>query len=106
MAATDKTLGLLHEQVAKTLTEMVQSQEVKTTEEDADGNIKTTVRVEHPSPSAVAVAVAFLKNNSITADIATDTATKELADKLAARGRISKQDMDDAMAAVRGSMLQ
>lgn len=102
MAATDKTLGKLHEQVAQTLTEMVTIREV--TEVDKDG--EAHVRVEHPSPSALAVAVAFLKNNSITADIATDAATKELSDKLAARGRISKQDMDDALAAVRGSMLQ
>ena len=59
MAASTKTLGSLHELVAQALAEQVQGY----TETDDEGN----ERVVRPSPAVLGAAIAFLKNNNITA---------------------------------------
>ena len=77
MAASDKTLGALHAAVATALTEVIQGTEVE------------GVRVPAPAPYFGA-AIAFLKNNNITADVTTNdelsALQKALADKRHKRG--------------------
>lgn len=77
MAASDKVLGKLHEEVAKALTEQV----VGYVEETDDGK-ELTVR---PSPALLGAAIAFLKNNNITADAEDNAELRELGVALAAR---------------------
>ena len=70
MAATDKDLGELHKQVAITLTEVVKM----TADEDG---------AKAPPPAAyLGAAIAFLKNNNITADPTTNAALADLSDAL------------------------
>ena len=77
MAATEKVLGELHEQVAKALTEQV----VGYTETLEDGSSK----VIRPSPALLGAAIAYLKNNNITADAEDNAALRELGESLKAR---------------------
>lgn len=82
MAATDKALGDLHKQVAETLTEVVK---VGT---DDDGN-------PVPPPAAyLGAAIAFLKNNNITADVTTNAALSELSEALKRRAQKRTPDAD------------
>lgn len=76
MAANDKTLGLLHEKVAVALAEQVDGYTV--VEDDVE-------KVIRPSPALLSAAIAFLKNNNITADAADNAALRELSDALSAR---------------------
>ena len=77
MAANAGKLGELHEKVAEALTEQV----VGYVETDEKG-IERTVR---PSPALLGAAIAFLKNNNITADPEQNEALRELSSKLADR---------------------
>jgi hypothetical protein len=77
MAASDKTLGELHEVVANAFMEQV----VGYKEEDKDG----AVRLIRPSPALLGAAAAFLKNNNITADAEDNAALRELGEALSAR---------------------
>ena len=77
MAASDKQLGHLHLVVAEALTEQVVGYE----EENEDGSVKKV----RPSPALLGAAIAFLKNNSVTADATDNAALRELGDALAAR---------------------
>lgn len=90
MAASAKTLGELHEAVATAFSEQV----VGFVETDEDGKERTV----RPSPALLGAAVAFLKNNNITADPETNAALGELKDKLAARrkGKVSAELLDQA----------
>lgn len=76
MAASEKTLGLLHEQVAKALSEQVVGYTV--VEDEVEKEVK-------PSPALLGAAIAFLKNNNITADANDNAALRELGEALAAR---------------------
>lgn len=76
MAASDKVLGNLHAEVAKALTEQVVGF-VEVTEEG-----EKTIR---PSPALLGAAIAFLKNNNITADAEDNAELRELGVALAAR---------------------
>ena len=76
MAANAKTLGVLHEAVAKALAEQVEGY----TESTDDGE-----RLVRPSPAVLGAAIAFLKNNNITADPETNEALRDLNSKLADR---------------------
>ena len=77
MAASDKTLGNLHELVATAFSEQVKGY----TEIDEEGK----ERIIRPSPALLGAAVTFLKNNNITADVEGNTALRDLNDKLKAR---------------------
>lgn len=99
MAATDKQLGELHRLVAESLTQALQ---------EADA-------IEDPTDRAYAIkearaqAITFLKNNSITADVTTDTALSSLREKLRARQRVPQaglQEAAEAFAKSHGDMLQ
>lgn len=90
MAATDKALGELHAQVAAALSSQVTGGE--------DGT--------PPSPALLGAAIAFLKNNNITADAADNAALKELNQKLAERRKraIPASTLDVACAAYADSV--
>ena len=104
MAASAKTLGDLHEKVAVAFAEQVEG----FVETDAEGQERTV----RPSPALLGAAVAFLKNNNITADPETNAALGELKDKLAARrkGKVSAELLDraanDFAAHMGGGMVQ
>jgi hypothetical protein len=108
-AASNEAMQELHAALAKTLTEEVKIREIPYTEE-VDGEQVERVRVEHPSSSWAAVAVAFLKNNSVTMAPTTGNATGELEDELekmrAKRTMPTAQDRADALAAIGSGLLQ
>lgn len=95
MAASDKSLGALHQKVAEALTEQVEGYDEPVFNED--GEEKGTKRVR-PSPALLGAAIAFLKNNNITADATENEALRDLGNKLAARrrGKIPQQALDEA----------
>lgn len=86
MAASDKQLGDLHKQVAVALSEQV----VGFKEPQEDGSVKQV----RPSPALLGAAIAFLKNNSITADVEDNAALRDLGAALKAR---SKKKLPQAM---------
>ena len=94
MAASDKTLGALHQKVAAALTEQVEGYEE--TVYDKEG--EPQVNLVRPSPALLGAAIAFLKNNNITADATENEALKDLSSKLAARrrGKIPQSALDEA----------
>lgn len=78
---------------------------------DKDGNVIEEAREEWemPSPAALAVARAFLKDNSIFATDEQSAAVGELKASIAARANARKpsaQDMNDALAQVSRELLQ
>jgi hypothetical protein len=77
MAASDKALGQLHEDVANAFAEQVKGY-TETTEDGKE-------RVVRPSPALLGAAVTFLKNNNITADPEGNKALRDLNEKLKAR---------------------
>lgn len=89
MAASDKVLGELHAKVANALAEQVDGYTV--VEDDVEKVIK-------PSPALLSAAIAFLKNNNITADAEDNVALRDLGAALAARRkkRIPQAALDDA----------
>ena len=89
MAASDKVLGELHAKVASALTEQVDGYTV------VEDNVEKVVK---PSPALLSAAIAFLKNNNITADAEDNVALRNLGDALAARRkkRIPQAALDDA----------
>ena len=89
MAANAKTLGELHEAVARELKEQVNGYEEQT---------EKGVKLVRPSPAVLGAAIAFLKNNNITADPEHNSALKDLRDKLADRRnrKLPQAALDDA----------
>ena len=89
MAASEKQLGELHAQVANALAEQVKGYEIV-----EDG--KTTLI--RPSPALLGAAIAYLKNNNITADATENEALRDLSKKLAdrRRGKIPQAALDEA----------
>lgn len=112
MAASDKTLGLLHEKLARVLDLMLEPQEVEyaynTLKKDDDGKdiIETRVRVEYPSAAVLAVAAKVLKDNNISATIEADEKLSALRDTLKKRGRVTDDDVKEAIKAAGNAMLQ
>lgn len=97
MAASDKTLGELHKQVAAALTEQVAGYTV------VEDDVEKLVR---PSPALLGAAIAFLKNNNITADVEDNAALRDLGEALKARSkkRLPQAMLDDAADAYAHSM--
>jgi hypothetical protein len=87
MSATDKDLGALHKEVAKTLTKAV------AVIEGEDGPVL-------PPAAFLGAAIAFLKNNNITADVTTNAELAALEDTLKQRRnkRLSAADLAEAAA--------
>lgn len=89
-AATEGELGILHKEVAKALTDMVQ----ETAEDEDTGAVKRMV-----SPAVLGAAIAFLKNNNITASPEQNAALSDLNKQLQARrrkGAVTPAAMDQA----------
>jgi hypothetical protein len=96
MPATEQELGDLHKHVANALSEQVQGVVVE--EVGLDG--EKSQRKLHPSPALLGAAIAFLKNNNITASASDNAALKELQEKLAQRRnrKITPEAFDEAAA--------
>ena len=89
MAASDTLLKELHAELARQLLDVVKNGvPVFDKEGDEVGTRKATA-------AELAVAVTFLKNNDITADLNDSDATKELRDALEARRKKAKPVMPD-----------
>ena len=100
MAASEQKLGELHEAVATAFAEQVKG----FVEQDEEGREK----IVRPSPALLGAAVAFLKNNNITADATENEALVGLSKALAARRKkqLPQASLDaaaDAFAASVGS---
>ena len=89
MAASDTLLKELHAELARQLLDVVKNGvPVFDKEGEEVGTRKATA-------AELAVAVTFLKNNDITADLNDSDATKELRDALEARRKKAKPVMPD-----------
>lgn len=89
MAASDTLLKELHAELARQLLDVVKNGvPVFAKEGDEVGTRKATA-------AELAVAVTFLKNNDITADLNDSDATKELREALEARRKRAKPVMPD-----------
>lgn len=97
MAASDKQLGSLHAKVAAALTEQVEGYTV------VEDDVEKLVR---PSPALLGAAIAFLKNNNITADVEDNAALRDLGEALKARSKkkLPQALLDDAASAYAMSM--
>lgn len=82
MAASEKKLGGLHEHVANELDEQVVGYMEPVF--DLEGKVVSERKVR-PSPAVLSAAIAFLKNNNITADVEDNAAMRQLSEALAAR---------------------
>jgi hypothetical protein len=101
--ATDTQLGNLHAAVAEVLVETLRNGAVVGSEEGEP------VRITAPA-AYIGAAIAFLKNNNITADPSTNEGLKNLDDQLRARrNRLTPEDLAkaaDDFAASQGSFVQ
>ena len=88
-AASDSTLKALHAVLASELLDMVKN---GVPVFDKEGNEAGTRK---PTAAELAVAVTFLKNNDITADLNDSDATRELREALEARRKKAKPVMPD-----------
>lgn len=96
--ATEEKLSALHAAVADVLTAQVTHQQ-EDVSFDAEGNeVSSGEMVYTASPATIAVAVKFLKDNSITADINTNENLNSLRDQLANKQKRSRLE-DPALAA-------
>ena len=89
MAASDATLKALHAVLAEQLLDMIQN---GVPVFDKEGNESGTRKA---TAAELAVAVAFLKNNEITANLDDSDATKALREALEARRKKAKPVMPD-----------
>mgnify|MGYP001237882323 FL=1 len=89
MAASDATLKSLHAVLAEQLLDMIQN---GVPVFDKEGNESGTRKA---TAAELAVAVTFLKNNDITANLDDSDATKALREALEARRKKAKPVMPD-----------
>lgn len=89
MAASDTTLKALHAVLAEQLLDMIQNGVPMF---DNEGNESGTRKA---TAAELAVAVTFLKNNEITANLDDSDATKALREALEARRKKAKPVMPD-----------
>ena len=89
MAASDATLKALHAVLAEQLLDMIQN---GVPVFDKEGNESGTRKA---TAAELSVAVAFLKNNEITANLDDSDATKALREALEARRKRAKPVMPD-----------
>ena len=89
MAASDATLKALHAVLAEQLLDMIQNGVPMF---DKEGNESGTRKA---TAAELAVAVTFLKNNEITANLDDSDATKALREALEARRKKAKPVMPD-----------
>ena len=89
MAASDATLKALHAVLAEQLLDMIQN---GVPVFDKEGNESGTRKA---TAAELAVAVTFLKNNEVTANLDDSDATKALREALEARRKRAKPVMPD-----------
>lgn len=94
MAASDATLKALHAVLAEQLLDMIQN---GVPVFDKEGNEAGTRKA---TAAELNVAVAFLKNNEITADLNDSDATRELREALEARRKKKAPVMPDFLSDV------
>lgn len=94
MAASDATLKALHAVLAEQLLDMIQN---GVPVFDKEGNESGTRKA---TAAELAVAVTFLKNNEITANLDDSDATKALREALEARRKKAKPVMPDFLSDV------
>lgn len=82
--ASEGTLGQLHDKVARTLSDMLDGQELPAVTDD-DGNVVQEATVIPPSAAVITASIQFLKNNNITCAPSQDNALGELEQKMKAR---------------------
>ena len=92
MAASDATLKALHAVLAEQLLDMIQN---GVPVFDKEGNESGTRKA---TAAELAVAVTFLRNNEITANLDDSDATKALREALEARRKKAKPVMPDFLA--------
>lgn len=88
--ATESKLSTLHGVIADVLIAQVSHQEDDVTYDEEGNAIPTGKKVYVAAPATIAVAVKFLKDNSITADIEQNKNLESLADVLANKQRRSR----------------
>ena len=110
MAASEKSMGDLHQSLVGVLLEMIRPIEVtkyKAVKGD-DGELSEVedgVRMEYPSAGVLAVVAKVLKDNSIFSTPETDEKLAELQKKLG--GRLpSARDMKDALGSIGNALIQ
>lgn len=109
--ANAEKMNALHEQVAEVLTELVTPKEIDelvrpATEDEEQVTVKV---VRYPEANVLAVAVKFLKDNSVFATPEQSSATAGLQEALSKRkaARLpTKQDLKDAMAQIGSDLVQ
>lgn len=84
MAASESTLGALHDKVATTLTKMLDGQKMPDYIDPESGDLVEGDTIE-PSAAILTASIQFLKNNNITCTPAKDNALGELEAKMAER---------------------
>ena len=89
MSASENILKELHAQLAQELLDIVRNGVPLFDKEGNEGGTRKATAAE------LSVAVAFLKNNEITADLNDSDATRELREALEARRRKKKAVMPD-----------
>ena len=90
MSASDATLKALHEAIARELLDIIQNGVAVEWDESGDELVR-----RKPTASEFTAAIAFLKNNNITADLDDSDATKALREALEARRKRVKPIMPD-----------
>jgi len=104
-------MELLHAELTETIRTAIKVTETKEVVKDEESGDETeVVRVALPASAWAAVAVAFLKNNSVTMAPAQGNALGDMEAELEAmrkrRTMPSEQDRKDALAAIGSSLLQ
>lgn len=89
MAASIKTLGQLHEALARVMLEMLEPRR-RVTEDDVE-------IVEYPAPAVLTAVATFLKHNNVSAAVEEDSHLSALREKLRARGRVTEGDVKEAV---------
>lgn len=92
MAASDATLKALHAVLAEQLLDMIQNGVPVFDKEGNEAGVRKATAAE------LAVAVTFLRNNEITANLDDSDATKALREALEARRKKAKPVMPDFLA--------
>lgn len=90
MPASDATLKALHEAIARELLDIIQNGVAVEWDESGAELVR-----RKPTASEFTAAIAFLKNNNITADLDDSDATKALREALEARRKKAKPVMPD-----------
>lgn len=100
MAANEKTLGDLHDKVARVLSDALDGDELPEVIDEDSGEVTAPAKRLAPSAAIIAAATKFLKDNNITCVPTEDNALGELQRKMEERRnkriRLSEADIMDA----------